>query len=525
VAQPYATGAPLPLEPNSELETVTVYRNLAFVTRTRTAAIGSGATSLRFEGLPPSIRTDGLSARVIDGDARIVGVELRSGVGEVEDSERIERVRADAAKAVDALGGIRDRIEALLAQRAYLRSALVPAGATATPPVRRVRAGLDYAGSAEVRIAERLRKQEAEAQELNDVVVPLLRKLADPLATGREVWVEVEAAHPGPVQVALRYGVDGASWVPAYNARLDPASGQVELEVLGVVTQSTAEDWTDAAVSLATADPYGRASVADLVPWTLGTSGSAGVFDTLHDGAGITTGVGPVDAPRGAKVVETRMDARVEGSGTVLLAIDGRRTIRGDGSPQRLPVALQRMESEVTFSTVPKLAPSVQRRATVHYDGAVPLLPGQVSSFVQSDYVGSGQLQEVVPGEGLELEFGTDERFRVSRQLVERRELRVGRHTNRYDFRFWTTVTNHGDRDVTVAIADQLPRSEEVHIVVEAGDLTGAATPGEDGLVRWAVPVAAGGSASVDMAFSVTVPDALAQRARDLVVLYLRGAL
>ena len=521
-AYPPPARPPLPLEPNSTLDRVTVYRSLAIVTRVRSESVEAGATSIRFEGLPPAIRPDGISARVVDGDARIVGVELRSGIGSVDDSERIATVRADAARAVEKLGGIRDRIEALLAQRAYLRSALVPESATATPPIRRVRAGLEYAGTAEVRIAERLRREEEEATALDEVVVPLLRKLADPLATGREVWVEVESARAGPVEVALEYGVDGASWVPAYNARLEPDTGQVELEVFGKVTQSTAEDWRDATVFLATADPYARAGVDDMVPWTLGTSGGAGVFDTLDTGAGITTGAGPTKAPADARVVETRMDARVEGAGTVL-AIAGRRTIRGDGSPQRLPVAVQRLSSEVTLSTIPKLAPSVQRRATVRYDGAVPLLPGAVSNFVRSDYVGSGQIRAAVPGEGLELEFGTDERFRVSRQLVERDETRIGRQTTRYDFRFRTTVVNHGDQDATVAIADQLPRSEDVRVAVQARDLSGATPPGEDGLVGWRVPVPAGGQASVDLAFSVTVPDDLSDRARDLLVLYLSG--
>ncbi|MEQ1508471.1 MAG: DUF4139 domain-containing protein, partial [Myxococcota bacterium] len=173
--------------------------------------------------------------------------------------------------------------------------------------------------------------------------------------------------------------------------------------------------------------------------------------------------------------------------------------------------------------TIPKLAPSVQRHATVRYDGAVPLLPGAVATFVGADYVGAGQLGAVVPGEGLELEFGSDERFRVSRQLIDRDETRVGRQTTRYDFRFRTTVVNHGAADARVSIVDQLPRSEDVHVAVQARELSGATPPGEDGLVRWEVPVAAGGQASVDLAFSVTVPDDASAGVRDLLILYLSG--
>lgn len=507
---------PLPLEPNSTLTTVTVHRDRAFVTRERRETLPIGSHALPFEGLPHAVLAEGLSAKVVDGQAHIVAVELRSGIGDVADSERIERVRAEAEREVERLGVIRDRIESLLAQRAYLRSALVPPGATSAPPVKRVRTGLAYVGMAEVRIAEDLRQEQAAAEELGKVVEPLLRKLAEPLATGREVWVEVEVDRPGPVAVALRYAVAGTGWTPAYNARLDPETGEVELEVFGVVTQSTREDWTDAALFLATGDAYDRATLPTLSAWTLGRSGTPGLFV----GAGVTTAAAPSTAPQRAQVVTTELDARVEDAGVPVLAIQGPRTIRGDGSPQRLPVARQRLAADVRLATIPKVAPSVQRRAVVRYDGSVPLLPGPVSAFVRSDYVGAGQIRSVVPGEGLELEFGTDDRFRVSRELVERVQTRIGKATSRYDFRFRTTLVNHGAVDAVVSVLDQVPLTDDPRIVVQTLDTSGAPGPAADGLVSWQVPVPAGGRAHVDLAFTVTVPDPLHHHALLLGLLY-----
>ena len=72
---------------------------------------------------------------------------------------------------------------------------------------------------------------------------PLLLKLEDPLATGRTVKVDLDVAKAGDVELALRYAVVGAGWTPSYSARLDPGTGRIELEVYGVVTQSTGEDW------------------------------------------------------------------------------------------------------------------------------------------------------------------------------------------------------------------------------------------------------------------------------------------
>lgn len=522
---PYAQPAPvllpprrLPLEPNSTLRSVTVHRDRALVTRVRELTLPVGPHTVTFEGLPLGIPDEGLMASIEAGGARIVSVENVSGAGEVRDDARIEQVRTEAEALVDQLGDVRDRIESLLAERHYLRSALASEGATTAQTVVQVRAGLAFVSEAERRIAHDLREQEDDATELAEKLEPLLVKLDDPLATGQPVRIDVEVVEPGPVRVSLRYTVLGAGWTPSYSARLDPETDEIELEVYGVVAQSTSEDWTDAEIALSTADPNGRGNVPDLEPWTLGRSGGVGVYGALDLGTGATTGPPPPLA--GGGVVDSRLDARVEGRGSVVFGIEGKRTIRGDGSPQRLPVGVQKLSSILTLATVPKLAPEVQRRATVRYDGALPLLPGPASSFVGRDYVGSGEIRAVVPGETLELAFGTDDRFRVTRQLVSRNQERINRKTARYTFRFRTTIANHGDETETVALTDQLPLSEDARIEVKVLDLSSGTTRPEDGTVAWSLAVPAHGEVHVELAFSVTVPDELSNVASDFEMMY-----
>ena len=68
---------------------------------------------------------------MLAGDARLVGVELISGAGTVEETERVAALRAEMKGLAAELGKVQDDIEALLAQRRYLRGALldpVPGG-------------------------------------------------------------------------------------------------------------------------------------------------------------------------------------------------------------------------------------------------------------------------------------------------------------------------------------------------------------------------------------------------------------
>jgi hypothetical protein len=377
---------------------------------------------------------------------------------------------------------------------------------------------MDFVADAERRISRDLREQQDDAEELAEELHPLMIKLDDPLATGQPVRVDLEVERAGPVALSLRYVVPSAGWSPSYSARLDPSTGRVDLEIYGVVAQSTGEDWTEAEIELSTADPSGPGTVADLIPWTLGRSGGVGVYGALDLGTGATTGAPP--PPAGGGVVESRLDARVQGRGAVVLGIEGRRTIRGDGSPQRLPVAVQTLNAAISLATVPKLAPTVSRRATVRYDGELPLLPGPVSSFVGRDYVGSGSIAAVVPGETLDLAFGADDDFRVTRQLVTRQQERVGRKSTRYTFRFRTVVANHSDAAATVTIRDQLPVAEDTRIEVRTLEIGSGGQVAEDSSVTWTPTIPAHGEVSVELAFSVTVPDELGYVANDLQLMF-----
>lgn len=497
--------AALPLEPNSTLERVTVFLDHALVTRTQTLRLEPGVHTLDFEGLPLALTSEGLDARLSSGRGRVVAVELSSGLGEVADTERIEAIRGEAQELADALGEVQDRVEALLAQRAYLRQALMPSGATSAPRLSDVRGTLAYVGEAEARIALSLREEEQRAEDLAEDLQPLLIKLDDPMATGRTVRVELSVDAPGEVTASLRYRVEGASWTPAYDARLQ--GEELSLEQYGVVRQHTGEDWVDAEIELSTAAVSRPGALPELTPWVLGRGGmGSGIFDQVAAGTGaLTSGPGPMPDP-GDGLLESSLVADVRGSGAVVFGISGRRTIAGDGSQQRLPVATQRLAASVSLATVPRRAPEIHRRATARYDGAFPLLPGQVSTFVGSDYVGSGTIASVVPGETLSLSFGPDDGFRVSRQLLQRQRERAGPGRVRYTLRFRMTVGNHTEQPEQIELVDQLPISEEGRMSVKALELSGGQLDPETGLATWGLSVGAGQERSVELAFSITAP-------------------
>jgi uncharacterized protein (TIGR02231 family) len=504
---PVPPQAALPLEPNSEVDSVTVYRDRALVTRAMTEPLPAGASSLTFEGLPLNLDAGSLSAAARDAGVRIVGVELLSGQGDVLDTERIQTVRAEMRRIADELGQIRDRIESLLAQRAYLRGTLLtpPSGDRPVPGLDVVRGSLAFIGDTERDIAARLRKETERAQELDDLLTPLLIKLDNPLATGMTVRVDVHAAKAAEATVALRYQVWGASWTPSYDARLDEATGQVTLEYNAVVRQVTGETWDDADLLLSTANAAIAGDLPRLDPWYLGREDYGSFSQSLAAGRGLYAD----EAPAASAAPAEPIAAQTRGAGAVVFTIDGRRTVAGDGSEQRVFIARQQLAATLELQTIPRAVPEVYRRATMRFTGDAPLLPGAVATFVGPDYVGSGSIDEVVPGEELSLAFGLDDRIKVDRQLVERRQEQLARGARRYTFRFRVHLSNFTGKAQTVILSDQLPVSEIEHVTVAMLDGTPPlpATPTDPaGVLRWKVELAPGAKKTVDFGFTVTAP-------------------
>jgi uncharacterized protein (TIGR02231 family) len=519
----YYTPPPtLPLEPNSTMRAVTVFRDRALVTRSMDARLTQGSSSVTFEGLPISLNAESLEASVLKGKARIVGVELTSGSGEVEESERIDRIREEARDLTEQLGQIRDRIEALLMQRAYLRSTLLEAagGERPAPSLDTVKGTLAFVGEAERGIAAQLRTEEEQAEELGEKLQPLLIKLDNPLATGNKVRVELDAEAGGAVEVSLRYQVHGAGWWPAYNARLDEKSGHVSLEYYGIVAQSTGEDWADVQLQLSTANPSAAGTLPVLGTWYLGRDayyGDYSVVDNLMGGRGhyqdpAQVAAMAVPSADSEGLVQSEMTAGVRGSGAVVFDIPGARSVAGDGSQQRLPMGSQTFAATMELAAVPKLVPSVYRQARFEYQGQVPMLPGAVATYTGGDFLGSGTVDSVLPGEELQLSFGTDDSIEIRRQLVSREQehLGMGKKTVRWTFHFRIAVTNYAEGARTVRISDQLPVSEVDEVKVRLEETT-PTDPAEEsdgpGLLRWTVQLQPGEERVLDLRFSVTAPN------------------
>jgi hypothetical protein len=123
----------------------------------------------------------------------------------------------------------------------------------------------------------------------------------------------------------------------------------------------------------------------------------------------------------------------------------------------------------------------------------VPLLPLEPNSEVEE----------------FKVAFGTHDRIKVQRVLVERNRERVGRNKARYTFHFRTTLHNYGDKAQTVELVDQIPVAQTDRINVKLLKATPGHTTKESdpaGLLTWRVKLAPGAEKTIKLSFTVTTP-------------------
>ena len=507
-ASPYAPAvpmqrvAPLPLVANSDVAEVTVYRDRAIVTRDRVLDLGNGETAVSFTGLPLDLDPSSLQAGVDGaGDAEVLAVERLTGEGLLHRQEEQERIRALLRPLVDQVGQSRDRIEALLAQRDYLRGAVLPKGDhVERAPVADMQKTLAFIAEQETAIAAALRGEQTKVEDLDRKIHPLLVELGDPNADGEKVVVHVHTGKATKGTISLKYQVFGASWTPAYNARLPVDGGKVALEVAGVVAQGTGEDWTKAKLHLSTADASTPGNPPDLSTWYL--AGNDGTLDaeanTPSNGWNDNNKSAPIGAPAGHTAV--------------VFDVPGTWTVHGDGSEQRLPIAVMSLDATEARVTVPRTVPLVYRKVAATYNGALPLLAGPIDLFVGPDQVATASLPGTAPGETLKLYFGGDQGTKVQRHLVERHQeyLGVGKKTVRYTFKYKIEIKNYRDVAEDVLVADQIPVAANDRITVKLLDGTTPANAVETddpaGILKWKVSVPPGGTQTIEVGFQVTAP-------------------
>jgi uncharacterized protein (TIGR02231 family) len=498
---------------SSGIDAVTVYPSGAEILRTARVQLERGEHTLLLTDLPAeavaaSIRVEGKAT----GGLEIGSVDTRSVSVARSDEAAVatERRRIEDAieKLKDEKSALYASIQAAEAQKKLIDSLTklpaTPAPGNGTPAAQPDWGQLlELIGKRTAEAQKAILETEIKVREVDRQIKDLEGKLAS-LAPGQvartEVKVSLTAQEALEADMVIRYQVRNASWTPFYDARLSVGSRaqapKLQLVRRASIRQRTGEVWDNVALALSTARPSAGTAAPVLNPITI-------------DFEAERVAMAPPPAPAMAKRVRSaqptgaadeeqkiRLGAaskfgdslNMEAAATERLAkvdvqafqaiygIAGRTTVPDTGETKRVQIDEMALDPGLVVRAVPRREEKAYLYAKITTAKGAPLLPGLVSLFRDTVFVGNGRLPLLAPEGEHELGFGVDDSIRVRHALAEEKRSETGIiSTSKTDARSYRiSVKNLHERPIQVSVLDQIPVSQNTDITVE---LTGKSAP------------------------------------------------
>jgi len=522
----------------SRIDAVTIYPDAAIVTRLAEVDAPAGDSVLTFRNLPLGLDPDSLR---VEG-AAITALTIGSVETHVAPTEAQSGDDALATKIADLRqqrAAIQTTIDALQGKRAMIVRFSQSGPEKLSPDskpfdVADWSTAWDAVGTALAKVGADLAPALDKARVLDDQIAALeaQRQAPRPQAAGRIVTVAVNAAAAARVSLSLSYRVADVGWTPLYDAALktdDPAGPTMTLTRRAAIAQSTGEDWSDVALTVSTARVARAVDVVDL-PGQRIDFWQPEINELSSARSAAKRAAAPADKPPLAAASPAPPTFALDGSApqtiaaqdaaaqlqssayTAVFKAAGRVTLASDGSQKSFVLGRVVVQPTLSVKTAPSVDPVAYVEAHFVDVEDAPILPGQVALIRDGAFVGEGRISFVAPGDGVDLGFGGDDKVRVDRAPVNRKENEPTwyNQTKIETREFVTSVKNLHAFPVKVQVIDRTPVSENAAIVVE---LAPATTPPTDkqigdrrGVMGWTLDLKPGEAKDVRLAYRMKWP-------------------
>ena len=499
-----ASAAPIPAE--STLTAATIYPDRAVVTRSAAQLdVPAGTTEISFAQLPAALLDESVqvaakgttAATLLDITTRIayVTAEPDARIKALEDQllglRREERALNDQGTVLESQRALLTSIEKVSTTPVASRPGETP---PARPALEDYEKLLGFSASQRARLDAAAQKLDLERTTLGEKITATqaqlntLRGHQPARRAFKIVTVRLATQAPGKLDLALSYGLPGASWAPAYDARLRSEKRQVELDAFGLVRNATGEDWKAISLTLSTARPGLGGAAPEIAPWLVDvvrpvayskSEASSMSFDRglpqakrkLMESALAPAAADGFTAGNALEAVAAvNASAQLESAATSAnYKIATPVTLASDNTAQRLPLGTVTLPAVLQYQATPKLQETAYLAAYVTNRSELPFLAGALNVFLDETFVTTSRLSATMPGEKFTLNLGADEGLAIKRKIVSRFTEDTGFTTRsrRTTYDIVMTLTNNKRTAERVVIQDVAPVSRDEKIVVD----------------------------------------------------------
>ena len=525
----------------SRIDAVTVYPDAAIVTRLAVVDAPAGDSVLAFRDLPldldpASLRVEGAAEAAVT----IGSVETRLAPAAAKRPDdaltaKIAELRAERAETQTTIDALQGKKAMILR---YAQSGPDKLSADAKPlDVAAWPAAWDAVESALAKVGADLRPAVDRAHALDEQIAALEAQREKPSAQAarRVVTVAINAAAAARLSLSLSYRIAGIGWTPLYDAALktdEAGAPNLTLTRRAAIAQSSGEDWSDVALTVSTARVARSVDVVDLpseridfwqpeLDWSAAEKGAemkhaaapAPRAAATESPALADLAAKPAAPPTVAPVAAQEVAAQLQATAyAAAFKAPGRVALASDGSRKSFVLGRVVVQPTLSVKTAPSVDPTAYIEAHFVDSEDAPILPGAVALTRDGVFVGEGRVAFVAPGDGADLGFGGDDKVKVDRAPVNRKENEPTwyNQTKIETREFLTTVKNLHAFPVKVQVIDRMPVSENTAIAVDLAPATTAPTDKQigdkRGVMGWTLDLKPGETKDVRLAYRMKWP-------------------
>lgn len=526
------------LELRSVVRKVTVYTDRAMVTRSIIIDLQPGEQVVKIGNLPANIQEDTVrvSARG-SSTVKILDFKLRDVSYRDVPEMKLQTLMEGKHQLELEVRTKRDKIGVIHQQKEFVKGISVASTNKISrdlnlqaPAIGDWQAVLGFMGEQLGQYDEKEREIELEIERLNSEIrmidEQLTRFAGADTRKRKEAHVDLSVQTEGKFEFEVSYLEYNAHWVPSYDVRVDSEKKKVTVRYFGMVSQKTGEDWTGVKVQLSTARPSLGGDPPKLKAWYLDVySPKPDTFAHVARSARMEEMEempSMIGAGKPGRVQASLDEAAYEGAevsggdgAAVVFSTRGLGDVPGDGSNSKLLVMENEFGSEFRYLTIPKLSQHVYLTTKVENTTDYPLLPGNLSLFLDENFVGTSHLEALVtPEERFTLNLGVDESIRVKHKLLKKKGDEKGLWTKSkvQEFAYSITLESLRKTPETVIVRDQLPVSQDEKIKVSLDLLHPPENPEKDkdklppGALEWKILLPSREVYKVEFGFTVNYP-------------------
>lgn len=471
----------------SRIGAVTLYPDAAVIQRQLSVELPVGEHEIVLGDLPAALDPSSLRVEGTGGEKVLIGgIEFRNradtpAAEKPETERKLKTLRA-------ARDHVADKIDAAEGKKAMIQRLATPEPGKdqKTLDVEHWMKAWEIVGKGLQAANEELRFLRNEIERIEAEIAalenhPEIRPHGQEI--GRLAAISVEAATATKLTLTVSYRVNGASWRPIYDARLDTRGNAPALDLTrrALIRQNTGEDWKDVPVTLSTL-MVNRGTAAPILsgekiaffdrPAPSPKMRAPASAEMIQNKMAVAAQAysEPDSARKPAPVPTEEVQAAFDAGGYQTdISLPGRMTLPSGGAEKSVRLGSDKPEIKLAIRSAPVVDPTAYLEAAFTHKGEAPLLPGDVLLTRDGAFIGKGRFALVASGENTKLGFGADDRVKITRVPVSRQAKEPGLlgSTKTDEFQFRTTIRNHHTFPIALNVEDRVPVSEDQTITVE----------------------------------------------------------